>query len=120
MSQDMPVDLNAVCPIRGVLDRLGDRWSLLVLSALEGGVQRFSTLMQVMPDVSRQMLTRTLRRLEADGFISRKIYPVVPPKVEYELTALGRSFLEPMNALIDWADRHHGDIKAARGKMQAA
>ena len=80
------------CPIRDVLDRIGDQWSLLVLEALQGGVLRFNELNRRIDDISKQMLSRTLKRLEEDGFIRRTLYAEVPPRVEYELTNLGRSF----------------------------
>ena len=102
------------CPIRDVLDRIGDQWSLLVLEELHGGTKRFSELMRAIGDISKQMLSRTLRRLEQDGFVSRAVYPEVPPRVEYTLTDLGRSFLEPMQALVRWADSNHGAIVRAR------
>lgn len=84
------------CVIRDVLDRIGDQWSLLVLLALESQTKRFSELMREIDDISKQMLSRTLRRLEQDGFVTRTIYPEVPPRVEYTLTELGRSLLKPM------------------------
>jgi DNA-binding HxlR family transcriptional regulator len=102
------------CPIRDVLDRIGDQWSLLVMHALEGGTLRFNELMRSIGDVSKQMLSRTLKRLEEDGFVRRTLYAEVPPRVEYELTELGRSFLVPMNALVGWANAHHGAICASR------
>ncbi len=102
------------CPIRDVLDRIGDQWSLLVLEALEGGTLRFNELMRAIGDISKQMLARTLRRLEQDGFVQRTIYAEVPPRVEYALTDLGRSFLAPMQQLVHWADRHHKAIVVSR------
>jgi DNA-binding HxlR family transcriptional regulator len=102
------------CVIRDVLDRIGDQWSLLVLLALESQTKRFSELMREIDDISKQMLSRTLRRLEQDGFVTRTIYPEVPPRVEYTLTELGRSLLKPMQTLIQWADAHHHAIVLAR------
>lgn len=110
--------LKEVCPIRGVLDRIGDQWSLLVLDLLGDRTLRFNELLREIGDISRQMLSRTLKRLEEDGFVIRTLYPEVPPRVEYQLTDLGRSFLLPMKALTQWADAHHGQIKAARLRMQ--
>lgn len=110
----------AACPIRDVLDRIGDQWSLLVLDALEGGTKRFNALMRDIGDISKQMLSKTLRRLEQDGFIRRTIYAQVPPKVEYSLTPLGRSFLLPMKGLIHWADENHGAIRDARHRFVVA
>ena len=102
------------CPIRDVLDRVGDQWSLLVLEALETRTLRFNELLREISDISKQMLSRTLKRLEKDGFILRTIFPEVPPRVEYRLTELGRSFLVPMQTLITWADIHHQAICEAR------
>ncbi|MET4895834.1 helix-turn-helix domain-containing protein [Sphingomonadaceae bacterium jetA1] len=107
------------CPIRDVLDRIGDQWSLLVLAALEPETLRFNTLLRRIGDVSKQMLSRTLRRLEEDGFVHRTVYPEVPPRVEYRLTELGRSFLEPMRGLVRWADRHQAAVEAARAAYRA-
>lgn len=106
------------CPIRDVLDRIGDQWSLLVLEALAAGTLRFNELLREIGDVSRQMLSRTLRRLEQDGFVRRTIYAEVPPRVEYALTDLGRSFLAPMQQLIEWADDNHLAICQARLRAQ--
>lgn len=107
------------CPIRDVLDRIGDQWSLLILEALALGTLRFNALMREIDDISKQMLSRTLKQLEQDGFITRTLYPEVPPRVEYTLTPLGRSFLEPMQQLVAWADTHHATIVAARARYKA-
>ena len=104
------------CPIRDVLDRIGDQWSLLILEALEVKTLRFNELLREIGDISKQMLSRTLKRLEQDGFVLRTIYPEVPPRVEYSLTELGRSFLVPMQTLVVWADANHRAICEARGK----
>ena len=104
------------CPIRDVLDRIGDQWSLLVLEALELKTLRFNELFREIGDISKQMLSRTLKHLEQDGFILRTIYPEVPPRVEYCLTELGRSFLIPMQTLIGWAGANNRSICEARGK----
>lgn len=103
------------CPIRDVLERLGDRWTMLVLFTLEdGGTQRFSVLKSRIPDISQRMLAQTLRRVEQDGLVERTVYPTVPPRVDYALTPLGRSFLKPMHQLLEWAASHHEDVRAAR------
>jgi DNA-binding HxlR family transcriptional regulator len=107
------------CPIRDVLDRIGDRWSLLVMWSLIDGPLRFSALRRRIGDISQRMLAKTVRRLEQDGFIVRTVTPTVPPRVDYDLSPLGRSFLEPLNALIDWADGHHREIRAARAAYVA-
>lgn len=105
---------NNPCPIRDVLDRIGDQWSLLVLATLDPGVKRFSQLEREIGDISKQMLSKTLRRLEQDGFVAREVHAEVPPRVEYRLTALGRSFLAPMRELIRWAEANQAAIVAAR------
>jgi DNA-binding HxlR family transcriptional regulator len=106
------------CPIRDILDRIGDQWTLLVLHALDGGTLRFNELMRAIGDVSKQMLSTTLKRLEEDGFVLRTVYPEVPPRVEYELTALGRSFMVPLRGLVDWANAHHEAIRGARRRYR--
>ncbi|QOG05365.1 helix-turn-helix transcriptional regulator [Aureimonas sp. OT7] len=102
------------CPIRDVLDRIGDQWSLLVIDALAGGTRRFGELTRSVDDISRQMLSKTLKRLEQDGLVKRTVYAEIPPRVDYDLTPLGRSFLVPMRSLVAWADNNHGAIVAAR------
>lgn len=108
------------CPIRNVLDRIGDQWTLLVLEALGGRVVRFNELSREIADISKQMLSRTLRRLEEDGLVTRTVYAEVPPKVEYELTDLGHSLLVPMKALVSWADDNHEKIRVARADYAGA
>ena len=103
------------CPVRNVLDRLGDKWSILVITILgESGTLRFNELNAVIDTISQKMLTVTLKTLEADGLISRKIYPQVPPRVEYSLTPLGESLLPAMSLLVDWAFKNMPTIKASR------
>ncbi|MEQ5871842.1 helix-turn-helix transcriptional regulator [Sagittula sp. NFXS13] len=103
-----------LCPIRDVLSLVGQKWTLLILIALEAEPRRFSALQRAVGDISKRMLTQTLRDLERDGMISREVFPTKPPAVEYALTDLGRSALAPIAGLKDWANRHHGAIKAAR------
>lgn len=93
------------CPVRNVLSRIGDRWSLLVLLALhdKAGTMRFSDFCKAIPDVSQKMLTSTLRKLEADDLLSRTIYPEVPPRVEYKLTKRGKTLIPLLNQLVDWS-----------------
>jgi DNA-binding HxlR family transcriptional regulator len=102
------------CPIRNVLDRIGDRWSLLVLRTLAPGTMRFTVVKRAIGDISQRMLAQTLRRLEQDGLVTRTVHPTIPPRVDYELTPLGRSLMEPLDALVRWADEHHGAVRAAR------
>ena len=93
------------CPVRNVLSRIGDRWSLLVLLALheKAETMRFSDLCRAIPDVSQKMLTSTLRKLEADDLLSRTVYPEVPPRVEYKLTKRGKTLIPLLNQLVDWS-----------------
>lgn len=109
----------APCPVRDVLDRVGDRWSMLVLLTLnEAGTLRFTALKARMAEVSQRMLARTLRQLQQDGLVSRTAFSTVPPRVDYALTPLGQSIMVPLLALADWAVRHHADIRRARAAHQ--
>lgn len=96
--------------IRQTFDRLGDKWSLLVVSILSHGPQRFTTLKNLAEGISQRMLTLTLRKLERDGIVERTVFAEVPPRVEYALSPLGRTLVEPTAALADWAVRHHEEI----------
>lgn len=103
------------CPVRDVLDRIGDKWSILVISILgECGTLRFNEINAYIGTISQKMLTVTLKTLEADGLISRKIYPQVPPRVEYTLTELGESLLPAMSGLVHWATENMAAIKVSR------
>ncbi|WP_109301049.1 helix-turn-helix domain-containing protein [Aquimarina sp. AU474] len=103
------------CPIRYVLDRFGDKWSILIIVGLSNVEKlRFNELQKAIPDVSQKMLTKTLRNLEADGLVHRKIYPEVPPRVEYRLTEMGISLVPHVNSLADWANIHFKKIKTSR------
>lgn len=102
------------CPVRDVLDRLGDKWSTLILGTLARRPHRFSEVMRAVPDISKRMLTQTLRELERDGLVARAVFPTKPPSVEYRLTPLGATILEPLAELVAWADRSHAAITAAR------
>lgn len=113
-----PAD-TGLCPIRDVLDRVGQKWTLLLLIGLKSGPKRFSALQREVGDISKRMLTQTLRQLERDGLITREVFPTKPPSVEYALTPLGGSALDPIAALTDWADRNHGHIRAAREAFDA-
>lgn len=108
-----------ICPIRNVIARFGNKWAFLVLYTInENEVVRFSELCKAIPDVSSRMLSETLRVLEADGFISRKVYPVVPPKVEYRLTRLGASLIPHIVALTEWAQQNMDEIVANRKSLR--
>lgn len=111
----MSVDLGlAPCPVRGVLDRLGDKWTTLIVIVLSQQPHRFSAIRRAIPDISKRMLTQTLRDLERDGLIARRVFPTKPPSVEYRLTELGDSLLEPLTALIAWAEKSQARIAVAR------
>jgi|EP01037_Dinobryon_pediforme_P011529 DNA-binding HxlR family transcriptional regulator len=105
------------CPVRNVLDRVGDKWSILIISILgERGTLRFNELNQQIGNISQKMLTVTLKTLEADGLVSRKMYPQIPPKVEYTLTPLGESLLPFIASLTNWALQNMPAILASRAK----
>jgi DNA-binding HxlR family transcriptional regulator len=108
------------CPTRVVLDRIGDKWTVLVVELLKDGALRFSALRDRIGGVAPKVLTQTLRRLERDGILTRTIYPEVPPRVEYELTTLGRSLIAPLDAISEWAESHVHEITAARERFDAA
>lgn len=106
------------CPIRNVLARIGDKWSLLVLYTLEHEpVMRFNALRKSIPDISQKMLAVTLRTLEEDGFVKRKIYAEIPPRVEYSLTTRALSFLPHINSVIMWAKENMDDILRDRKRQ---
>jgi DNA-binding HxlR family transcriptional regulator len=102
------------CQVREVLGRIGDKWSLYVISLLGEETRRFSDLKRGVDGISQRMLTVTLRGLERDGIVSRKVYPVVPPRVEYTLTPMGRTLLDTVSTLVAWADEHVAAIEQAR------
>ena len=102
-----------------VLARVGDKWTVLVVGLLGGGPMRFSQLRRGIDGISQKMLTTTLRILERDGFCTRKVFPTVPPRVEYELTALGRDLLVPVKGLGDWAIANRERVDAARRRFDA-
>lgn len=105
---------NDQCPTRDVLDRIGDRWTVLTVAALGGGPQRFNQIERIVAGISQKMLTQTLRALERDGLVLRTAFPEVPVRVVYELTAEGRTLLEPLAALQTWATEHIGGVLQAR------
>lgn len=110
-----------ICPVRNVIARFGNKWALLVILILnENKVLRFSELKKMIPDVSSRMLPSTLRTLEADGLVSRKVYPEVPPKVEYSLTETGLSLVPFIVQLTEWAQKHMKSIVKHREEFEAA
>jgi len=121
MSKRSPVNRHepsARClAVREVLNRVGDKWSVLIVALLQQGPQRFSELKRAIEGISQRMLTLTLRGLERDGLVTRTVFPSVPPRVDYALTPLGETLLEPVLALAAWAGEHREDIQAARDRF---
>jgi DNA-binding HxlR family transcriptional regulator len=108
------------CPSRDLLDRIGDKWTVLVLGELgKHGACRFTQLRKQLSGVSEKMLTQTLRALERDGLVLRTVYPEVPVRVEYELTPLGQTIRDPLRALTDWSVHHIADVLIAREEYDA-
>jgi DNA-binding HxlR family transcriptional regulator len=114
MSASAVYDPYRVCPSRQLLDRIGDRWTVLIIGTLEQGPLRFSQISRRIEGISQKMLTQTLRSLEADGLVTRTVYPEIPPHVEYELSDLGRTLLDPLEVLRTWATEHMDEVEAAR------
>lgn len=102
------------CPVRQALDRIGDKWTTLIIGMLEDKPKRFSELKRGIGGISQKMLTQTLRSLERDGVVKRTLYPEVPPRVEYALTPLGETLCEPIAAIIRWTDAHIDEVLAAQ------
>ncbi|MBW4717878.1 winged helix-turn-helix transcriptional regulator [Saccharothrix obliqua] len=104
--------------IREVLDRIGDKWTVLTIGTLSTGPLRYSDLRASIPGISQRMLTQTLKHLERDGLITRTSYPEVPPRVEYDLTDLGRSLVNAVTAMAGWAATHHSEIARNRAASE--
>ena len=117
-SQADPVRIDT-CRARDVLDRVGDKWSVYVISLLGDGPRRFTDLLRTIDGISQRMLTVTLRGLERDGVVTRTVYPVVPPRVDYDLTPTGHTLLATVRQLVEWAEDHTGDIDAARAQYDS-
>jgi DNA-binding HxlR family transcriptional regulator len=113
----LPADCRAVSD---VLARVGDKWSVLVVTRLGAGSMRFNELRRSIGGISQRMLTLTLRGLERDGLVTRTVFPTIPPRVDYALTLLGRDLLEPVSALGEWATRNQAKIARAREKFDGA
>lgn len=108
------------CPaIREVLNRVGDKWSVLIVGLLADGSKRFSELRRTIEGISQRMLTLTLKGLERDGLVTRTVYPTIPPRVEYQLTKLGRTLRKPIQALAKWAQENREEIQKARNRYDA-
>lgn len=112
-----PSDCRAISE---VLARVGDKWTVLVVSTLGGGPKRFNELRKALGSISQRMLTLTLRALERDGLVTRTVFPTIPPRVDYELTKLGRSLLEPVSELGLWALKNRPAIQDARKRFDRA
>ena len=103
--------------ISEILARVGDKWTVLVIVQLRDGPLRFSDIKRRLGSISQKMLTSTLRALERDGFLTRTVYPTVPPRVDYELTALGRDLLQPVTGIANWATKNADAIDRARARF---
>lgn len=110
----------ANCPVRRILDHVAAKWTVLILIELHQGPRRFNELLRLLPDISRRMLTQGLRDLERDGILTRTVYETRPPSVDYRLTPLGSSLMEPLLALVDWASGNSNRIFAAQDDYDAA
>jgi DNA-binding HxlR family transcriptional regulator len=114
--------LDQDCPVRQLINIVGDKWTLPVLYVLKQETKRYSEIHREIPGISKKMLTQTLRRLESDNILKRKIYPVVPPKTEYALTAFGNQLIQPLAVLANWAWEHQAELKqicARRALMES-
>src|SRR5438874_6669662 len=117
-------ETDPACEVRNILDRIADKWSLLDICLLADGTRRFSELRREIDGISQRMLPLTLRQLEREGLVTRTVFPVVPPRVDYELTPLGSTLLDTIQSLVAWAGQHGHEIAAARsaydGRAEAA
>jgi DNA-binding HxlR family transcriptional regulator len=112
-------DVREDCEVRQILDRIADKWSLLVIALLDCQSLRFSQLRREIDGVSQRMLSVTLRQLERDGLVTRTVHPVVPPRVDYALTPLGRTLHETIKPLVTWTEKHQQEIARARADYDA-
>ena len=113
--EGQPLDARR-CPVRDVLGNLGDKWTTLIVMALAEKPRRFSELQRGLPDISKRMLTQTLRDLERDGLATRHVFPTTPPSVEYRLSTLGLTLLDPLAQMVSWAEQTHAHIVRARAQ----
>ncbi|SFZ82328.1 transcriptional regulator, HxlR family [Devosia enhydra] len=104
----------SACPVRQVLDKISDKWSMLLIMTLAESPRRFNSLRREIPDISQKMLAQSLRGLEQDGLVARQVFDTKPPSVEYSLTGLGHSMVAPLGHLIRWASENHAEITASR------
>lgn len=115
-----PENISSNCTaMSDILNRIGDKWSVMVVGRLRQGPVRFNTIKRDIGGISQRMLTLTLRNLERDGLATRTVFPEIPPRVEYELTDLGQSLQPAIGALWDWATTHHKDVTRARARYDA-
>lgn len=111
-----PEDTDGIEMVRDIFNRVGDKWTLIVIRTLDAGPQRFTALRHAIPSISQRMLTLTLRQLERDGLVSREVFGEVPPRVEYRLTELGTTIVPPVVALATWALAHQDEINTNRDR----
>jgi len=114
-----PEGMSPACRARAILHRIGDKWAIYVVANLADGPRRFTELHRSIDGIASRMLTVTLRGLERDGIVTRTVHAVVPPRVDYELTPLGRTLLDTIGQLVAWADTHADEIEAAQGAYDA-
>ena len=120
LPSDAEVFNQAACPSRLILDRIADKWTTLIIGILaQAAHRRFNELRRMIGGISQKMLTQTLRDLERDGLVKRTIYPEIPPRVEYELTPLGRTLCGPLGSLTQWAHDHIEEVKRAQAEFDA-
>lgn len=110
-------DIESLCHYRRALEIVSSKWTLLVFYQLESGKKRYSELKKQVEGITQKMLTQTLRQIERDGLVTRSVYPTVPPTVEYSLTSLGETLIEPMKVLHKWTDNHYDSVVEARKKF---
>src|SRR5205085_5112151 len=110
--------MDAQCTSRLVLNRIADKWTAIIIQLLAQQTMRYAELRRAIGGISQKMLTQTLRSLERDGLVLRKVHPVVPPKVEYSLTRLGRTLIDPLHALCRWSERHLSELQANRDRAR--
>ena len=111
--------MDAQCPSRLVLSRIADKWTAIIIQLLARKTMRYAELHREIGGISQKMLTQTLRSLERDGLVDRKVYAVVPPRVEYSLSRLGRTLIEPLQGLCRWSEKHLAELQAHRAKAKA-
>ncbi len=107
------------CPVRQILDHVAAKWTILILLEINDGPKRFNALLRALPDISRRMLTQSLRDLERDGIVTRTVFDTRPPSVEYALTETGRSLMVPLLALVDWAGANNTVVVSAQERFDA-